>query len=140
MHTTLRVVVADDERAARLSLVALLEGLDEVVVVGAAASGDEALSLIERERPDLVLLDVQMPELDGFGVVHLLGGAQTPLIVFVSAFVEYAELALEVGAFGYLLKPTDAKQLRETLARARRQLSDQSFGSRRTPATNRSPD
>ena len=113
----LRVVVADDERPARSFLVALLRSFREVLIVGEADSGKAAVSLIERERPDLALLDLQMPELDGIGVVRMLK-KELPLIAFVTAYDEYAVRAFEVNAVDYLLKPVDKKRLRETINRA----------------------
>jgi two-component system LytT family response regulator len=115
----LRLIVADDERPARVFLLNLVHALDDVVVVGVAETGDEALDLIERHHPDVVLLDIHMPGLDGFGVVHLLANATTPLVVFVTAFEDYRDLAAEVGAFDYLLKPVDPRNLRHTLTCAR---------------------
>jgi len=114
----LRVVVADDERPARSFLVALLRSFDDVAVVGEAASGKEAIALIERERPDLALLDLQMPELDGIGVARSLKTHEMPLVAFVTAYDEYAVRAFEVNAVDYLLKPVDKARLRQTLNRA----------------------
>jgi two-component system LytT family response regulator len=116
--TRLRVVVADDERPARAFLVALLHACDDVEVVGEAADGAEAVELIERERPDLALLDLQMPEVDGLGVVRLLHRDVLPLVAFVTAYDEYAVRAFELNAVDYLLKPVDAPRLRHTLTRA----------------------
>lgn len=114
----LRVVIADDERPARSFLAALLRSFDDVVIVAEADSGTEAVSAIERERPDLALLDLQMPELDGIGVVRVLKKADLPLVAFVTAFDEYAVRAFEVNAVDYLLKPVERSRLRETLNRA----------------------
>jgi two-component system LytT family response regulator len=114
----LRIVVADDERPARSFLVALLRGFEDVTVVGEAASGKEAVVLIEQAKPDLALLDWQMPELDGIGVVRMLKRAQRPLVAFVTAYDEYAVRAFEVNAVDYLLKPVEKARLRETLNRA----------------------
>jgi len=114
----LRVVVADDERPARSFLVALLGSFEDVEIVGQAASGKDAVTLIESERPDLVLLDWQMPELDGIGVVRMLKKADMPLVAFVTAYDEYAVKAFEVNAVDYLLKPVDKARLRETINRA----------------------
>ena len=119
----LRVVVADDERPARSFLVALLRSFDDVVVVGEAAAGKEAVAIIEQERPDLALLDLQMPELDGIGVVRVLKKRRMPLIAFVTAYDEYAVRAFEVNAVDYLLKPVERARLRETLNRAQMRLS-----------------
>jgi two-component system, LytTR family, response regulator len=114
----LRVVVADDERPARSFLIALLGSFEDVAIVGEAASGKDAVTLIESERPDLVLLDWQMPELDGIGVVRMLKKADMPLVAFVTAYDEYAVKAFEVNAVDYLLKPVDKARLRETINRA----------------------
>jgi two-component system, LytTR family, response regulator len=114
----LRVVVADDERPARSFLLALLRSFDDVSVVGEAASGREAVAVIEKEKPDLALLDWQMPELDGIGVVRILKRQNMPLVAFVTAYDEYAVRAFEVNAVDYLLKPVDKARLRDTLNRA----------------------
>ena len=118
MSARLRVVVADDERPARSFLVALLRSFEDVVVVGEAASGREAVAMIEKEKPDLAFLDWQMPELDGMGVVRQLRKQSVPLIAFVTAYDEYAVRAFEVNAVDYLLKPVDKSRLRDTLNRA----------------------
>src|SRR5438093_7448198 len=118
MNARLRVVIADDERPARSFLAALLRSFDDVVVVAEAESGTDAVAAIERERPDLALLDLQMPELDGIGVVRMLKKGSIPLIAFVTAYDEYAVRAFEVNAVDYLLKPVEKMRLRETLNRA----------------------
>ncbi len=118
MNARLRVVIADDERPARSFLAALLRSFDDVTVVAEAESGIEAVTAIERERPDLALLDLQMPELDGIGVVRALKKSTLPLIAFVTAFDEYAVRAFEVNAVDYLLKPVERSRLREALNRA----------------------
>ena len=122
MSARLRIVVADDERPARSFLVALLRSFEDVTVVGEAASGREAVALIEREQPDLALLDLQMPELDGIGVVRMLKKSGMPLIAFVTAYDEYAVKAFEVNAVDYLLKPVDRARLREALNRAQERI------------------
>ena len=93
-----------------------------MVVVGEAASGREAVTLIERERPDLALLDWQMPELDGIGVVQALQKQDMPLVAFVTAYDEYAVRAFEVNAVDYLLKPVEKARLREALNRAQERM------------------
>jgi two-component system LytT family response regulator len=118
MSARLRVVIADDERPARSFLAALLRSFDDVVIVGEATNGREAVETIERERPDLALLDLHMPELDGIGVVRMLKKHEMPLIAFVTAFDEYAVRAFEVNAVDYLLKPVEKSRLREALNRA----------------------
>jgi two-component system LytT family response regulator len=118
MSARLRVVIADDERPARSFLRALLRSFDDVLLVGEAASGLEAVTIIEQERPDLALLDLHMPELDGFGVVKMLKKPIMPMIAFVTAYDQYAVRAFEVNAVDYLLKPVDKSRLRATLNRA----------------------
>src|SRR5919201_45627 len=122
MNATLRVVIADDERPARSFLAALLRGFEDVTLVGEAGTGAEAIEAIERERPDLALLDLQMPEIDGLGVVRLLKKSRLPLIAFVTAYDEYAVRAFELNAVDYVLKPVDRARLRETLNRAHERL------------------
>ena len=122
MSERLRVVVADDERPARSFLVALLRSFDDVTVVGEATSGKDAVGLIEREKPDLALLDWQMPELDGIGVVRVLNKQEMPLIAFVTAYDEYAVRAFEVNAVDYLLKPVEKARLRQTINRAQERI------------------
>jgi two-component system LytT family response regulator len=118
VNARLRVVIADDERPARSFLAALLRSFEDVVIVAEAESGEEAVAAIERERPDLALLDLQMPELDGIGVVRMLKKDTMPLVAFVTAYDEYAVRAFEVNAVDYLLKPVDRTRLREALNRA----------------------
>ena len=122
MSERLRVIVADDERPARSFLVALLRSFDDVVVAGEATSGKDAVVLIEREKPDLALLDWQMPELDGIGVVRDLNKHEMPLIAFVTAYDEYAVTAFEVNAVDYLLKPVEKARLRQTINRAQERI------------------
>ncbi|MGH9835066.1 MAG: LytR/AlgR family response regulator transcription factor [Blastocatellia bacterium] len=122
MNETLRVVIADDERPARSFLAAMLRGFDEVSLVGEAENGAEAIELIEQTRPDLALLDLQMPEIDGLGVVRLLKKSRMPLVAFVTAYDEYAVRAFELNAVDYLLKPVERGRLRETINRAQERL------------------
>jgi two-component system LytT family response regulator len=100
----------------------MLRGFEDVEIVGEASSGSEAVEIIEREKPDLALLDLQMPELDGLGVVRLLRKEVTPLVAFVTAYDEYAVRAFEVNAVDYLLKPVESARLRQTLNRAHERL------------------
>jgi two-component system LytT family response regulator len=120
--TRLRVVVADDERPARAFLLALLRSFDDVMIVGEATSGKDAVAVIERERPELALLDLQMPELDGIGVIRALKKHAMPLVAFVTAYDEYAVRAFEVNAVDYLLKPVEKTRLRETLNRVQERM------------------
>jgi two-component system LytT family response regulator len=114
----LRVVVADDEPHARAFLVTLLRPYEDVEVVGEATNGAECVELIERVAPDLALLDLQMPEVDGLGVVRLVRRDRLPLIAFVTAYDEYAVRAFEMNAVDYLLKPVEPPRLRQTINRA----------------------
>lgn len=122
MNDSLRVVIADDERPARSFLAAMLRGFEDVTIVGEAEDGAEAVEVIERTKPDLALLDLQMPEIDGLGVVRLLKKNRMPLIAFVTAYDEYAVRAFELNAVDYLLKPVDRGRLRETINRAQERL------------------
>src|SRR5207247_8894338 len=106
----------------RSFLVSLLRSFPDVTVVGEAASGKDAVAIIENETPDLALLDWQMPELDGIGVVRMLKKGVMPLIAFVTAYDEYAVRAFEVNAVDYLLKPVEKARLRETLNRAQERI------------------
>ncbi|MDX2043783.1 MAG: LytTR family DNA-binding domain-containing protein [Acidobacteriota bacterium] len=118
----LRVVIADDERPARSFLAAMLRDCEGVEILGEAENGAQAIQLIEREKPDLALLDLQMPEVDGLGVVRLLKKTRMPLVAFVTAYDEYAVRAFELNAVDYLLKPVDRVRLLATLQRARERL------------------
>jgi two-component system LytT family response regulator len=118
----IRIVIADDERPARSFLAATLRTFNDVEIVGEATNGVEAVKLIESQCPDLALLDLQMPEIDGLGVVALLKKNRMPLVAFVTAYDEYAVRAFELNAIDYVLKPVDAGRLRKTLDRVRERL------------------
>jgi two-component system LytT family response regulator len=115
----IRTLIVDDEPPARERIRALLAEEPDLAVVGECDSGLRAIEAIRALRPDLVFLDVQMPGLDGFGVVDALSGSELPALVFVTAFDAYAVRAFEVHALDYLLKPFDRDRFRATLARAR---------------------
>jgi two-component system, LytTR family, response regulator len=115
----LRCLVVDDEPLARSNLTVLLRRDPDVEIVGECASGIEALSAIRAQRPDLVFLDVEMPECDGFDVLELLGADAPAGIVFVTAFDRYAIRAFEAGALDYLLKPFDDARFARALERAK---------------------
>ena len=117
-----RVVVADDERPARTFLTSLLRLMPDVDIVGEATNGAEAVQLVEQHRPDVALLDLQMPEVDGISVVRLLRRRYLPLVVFVTAYDEYTVKAFELNAVDYLTKPVSEVRLRETLRRVRERL------------------
>ena len=113
----LRTIIVDDEPLARQVLREYLAGMPAVEVVAECANGFEAVKAVAEQAPDLVLLDVQMPKLDGFEVVELIGRA-TP-VIFVTAYDEFAVRAFEVHAVDYLLKPVSAERLAEAIARVR---------------------
>ena len=115
----LRVLIADDERPARKFLANLLAALPDVELVGEASNGTEAVALIEQLRPDVALLDLQMPELGGLDAARLVATGATPAIAFVTAFDEFAVQAFELNAVDYLLKPVEKDRLKATLDRAR---------------------
>ena len=118
----MRVIIVDDEPLARDRLRSLLAKESDVQVVAECGDGREAITAIRRENPDLVFLDIQMPDLDGFGVISQLKGGHVPLIVFVTAFDEFAVKAFEVHALDYLLKPFDRERLKNAVAHARSRL------------------
>ena len=112
-------LIADDEKLARSNLTILLHRDPDIEIVSECGSGAEALSQIRSKRPDLVFLDVQMPECDGFDVLELLGGEQPPALVFVTAYDQYALRAFEAGALDYLLKPFSNVRFGKALDRAK---------------------
>jgi two-component system LytT family response regulator len=118
----IRALVVDDEPPARDGLARMLGAHRDITVVGQSRNGSEAVRAIRSARPDLVFLDVQMPGLDGFGVLRALAPGPLPLIVFVTAFDDYAVRAFEVHAVDYLIKPFSDRRFADTLARARHQL------------------
>jgi two-component system LytT family response regulator len=127
--TVLRVLVVDDEAFARQRLRRLLTEQPDVEVVGEAANGREAIALITQHDPDVVLLDVQMPRIDGFGVLRALDGP-APLVIFVTAFDEHAVAAFNVHAFDYILKPVDPARFADAIARARAQIEQSTIAER----------
>jgi two-component system LytT family response regulator len=119
----IRTVIADDQPMARERLASLLAEQHDVELVAACASGAEAVTAIESHRPDLVFLDLQMPELDGFGVISAVGPERMPSVVFVTAYDEFALRAFEVHALDYLLKPFGRQRFEQALDRARQHLA-----------------
>ena len=118
----IRALVVDDEPLARSNLAVLLRLDPEIEIVGECGSGQEGLEQIRRKKPDLVFLDVQMPECDGFDVLELLGNDSPPAIVFVTAYHQYAVRAFEAGALDYLLKPFDNARFARALGRAKERI------------------
>ncbi len=125
---SIRVLLSDDETLARERLRSLLEEETDLEIVAECGDGKSAIATIRREHPDLVFLDIQMPEVDGFGVVQELRDAM-PLTIFVTAYDRYAMKAFEVHALDYLLKPVGKERLAGTVARARQQLQHPPNGS-----------
>jgi two-component system, LytTR family, response regulator len=115
----IRSLIVDDEPLARARIIELLAREPDVEIAGECANGIEAVAAIAAGTPDLVFLDVQMPELNGFGVLDRLGTGPIPVIVFVTAHDSYALKAFEVHALDYLLKPFDRDRFQRTLGRAR---------------------
>src|SRR4029079_7461833 len=120
----MRVLVIDDEALARQRLCSLLARVQDVEVVGECQNGLEAVAAIRAQEPDLVFLDVQMPELDGFDVITEVGTDKIATVIFVPAFDDYAVSAFEFGAFDYLLKPVDHVRFHQTLDRAKKRLKE----------------
>lgn len=125
---SIRALIADDEPLARERLRMLLEGEPRIEIVAQSANGTEALRDIQRLLPDLVFLDIQMPELTGFEVLDRLDPARMPVIIFVTAYDQYALQAFEVCALDYLLKPFDRERFGRALARARAELDRKKAG------------
>ena len=120
---TLRTVIADDEPVARRRMRRLLRQSPDVQVVAECGDGASTVETLITQTPDLVFLDVQMPELDGFGVLQAVGAERMPAVIFVTAFDQYALRAFDVHALDYLLKPVDGERLMRALAHARASLA-----------------
>jgi len=120
----LSAVIVDDEQLARDELSYLLKSMDDIDIVAQGGNGLEAINLIKEHSPDLVFLDVQMPGLDGFGVIKKLLDRKVPLpqIIFATAFDQYAVKAFEVSALDYILKPFDKKRITQAIEKVRRKL------------------
>jgi two-component system, LytTR family, response regulator len=121
---TLRVLIVDDEPVARRRLRRLLRTVPDVEVAGESGDGRSAVTAIRALAPDVVLLDVQMPELDGFEVLQALAGEPLPAVIFVTAFDRYALRAFEVHALDYLLKPVSGDRLAGAIDRARTRIGE----------------
>lgn len=120
----IRVLVVDDEAPARQRLADLLRKDPQVGVILEADDGATAVDMIRAEQPDLVFLDVQMPEMDGLGVIEMIGAGQMPLTVFVTAYDQHAVRAFEANALDYLLKPFSDERHEATMARVRARLDE----------------
>jgi two-component system, LytTR family, response regulator len=124
----IRALVADDEPLARERLTSLLSSEPDVEVIGQARDGEEAVTAIHDRSPDLVFLDVQMPQMSGFEVIEAVGSERMPLVIFVTAYDQHALRAFQVRALDYLLKPFDRERFTESLQRARKQLEREETG------------
>jgi two-component system LytT family response regulator len=120
----MNVLIVDDEPLAREGMKLLLKDEAEVASIAEARNGAEAVETIRSQRPDLVLLDVQMPEMDGFGVLRAIGAEHMPPVIFVTAHDRYAIQAFEVNAIDYLLKPVTRERCSQALARVRERLRE----------------
>jgi two-component system LytT family response regulator len=115
---TMRVVIVDDEAVSRAGLRAILSEEPDIEIVGEGSTGEQAVSVIQEREPDIVFLDIRMPDLDGFGVLERIGAEQRPVIVFTTAYDEYAVDAFDVQATDYVLKPFGESRVKEALGRA----------------------
>jgi two-component system LytT family response regulator len=125
---TMRALIVDDERIARDGVRTLLESEPDVEIVGECEDGGSAVSAIEREQPDLVLLDIQMPAKDGFEVIREIGEERLPVIVFLTAYDQHAIRAFDAHALDYLVKPFTDDRFRKAIARAREQVHQRRIG------------
>jgi two-component system LytT family response regulator len=125
---TIQTLIVDDEPLARQRIRTLLEGDPDIALVGECADGRQAVAALREHKPDLVFLDVQMPLLDGFGVLQSLGEGPMPVVIFVTAHDRYALKAFEVHALDYLLKPFDRDRFRSALERAKAQVRREQDG------------
>lgn len=124
----LTALIVDDEPLARERLMGLLSAEPDIEVLGECRDGEEAVSVIHDRHPDLVLLDVEMPRLNGFQVIDTIGPDEMPMVIFVTAYDQHAIRAFEVRALDYLLKPFDRSRFTDALQRARTQIESQASG------------
>jgi two-component system LytT family response regulator len=124
----LRVLIVDDEPLARERMRRLLEADGDIEILAECGDGPSAVEAVGQHQPDLLFLDIQMPGMDGFGVVRALGTQKAPQVVFVTAFDQHAVRAFEERALDYLLKPVSKARLKETLARARERMTADTQG------------
>jgi two-component system LytT family response regulator len=139
MTDKIRTLVVDDEPVARARVLSLLRDESDIEVVGECSTGPQAVSVIEATSPDLVFLDVQMPQMDGFALARTLGH-DMPAVVFVTAYDEYALAAFEIHALDYLLKPFSAERFRSALTHARQHLARRQVGAGGRQLASRLPD
>lgn len=127
----LRALIVDDEELARRGLEIRLADFSDIEICGQACNGREALAAVREQQPDLMFLDVQMPGMDGFDVLRGLAGSEMPIVIFVTAYDEFALKAFDANALDYLLKPINDDRLGEAIARARQALDDKSADGQR---------
>lgn len=121
-----RVVITDDEPLSRRRTARLLRERDDVEVIAQCSGGEEAIATIREQNPDLVLLDIQMPDVDGFGVISEVGTDSMPCVIFITAFDQHAIKAFEVNAVDYLVKPYSTERFQESIDRALKRLEEKS--------------
>lgn len=122
------VLVVDDEKHARTRILKYLNKDPEISVIGECANGKEAINFIQNRNPDIIFLDIQMPEIDGLGVVEAIGIDKMPAVIFVTAYDQYAVNAFKVNALDYVLKPISAERLNEALDKAKANLAKDDLG------------
>lgn len=120
----IRALIVDDEPLARRGIRRLLQSAPDIEIVGEAGNGQDAIVAVEKQKPDLVFLDIQMPLLDGFATLEKIGLENLPEIVFITAFDEHAIHAFEINALDYLLKPVDAERFEKCLERVRERMKN----------------
>jgi two-component system LytT family response regulator len=127
----IKTIIIDDEKLAREGLKNLLKEFTDIEIIGEASNADEGLDLIDKLKPQLIFLDIQMPEKTGFEMLEEL--IETPAIIFTTAYNEFAIKAFEVNALDYILKPIETSRLREAIAKAKKQiaLAEEEKGSQR---------
>ena len=124
-ETKIRAIIVDDEPHARQGMERALSDFSDLVIVGICENGLQAVKVVNELQPDLIFLDIQMPKLDGFDVLELLGD-QAPCVVFVTAYDEYAVQAFEANALDYLLKPLDPERLNKAMEKIRERIGSES--------------
>jgi two-component system LytT family response regulator len=123
---SIKAILVDDERLAREGLKELLKEFSDIEVVGEASNADEAIELVDQLKPQLMFLDIEMPEKSGFDLLEEL--IETPYVIFTTAYNEFAIKAFEVNAMDYLLKPVQSSRLREAISRVKKEITEISQG------------
>jgi two-component system LytT family response regulator len=118
----IKTIIIDDERLAREGLKGLLKEFSEIEIIGEAANVDEALELIDKLKPQLLFIDIQMPEKTGFDLLEEL--IETPIVIFTTAYNEFATKAFDVNALDYLMKPIQSQRLKDAITKAKKQIND----------------